>query len=182
MERKYYLVEPNGKSMEAIKEWQRLSREAWANADALTKEYGAKPEILKGREDIHGFIFEHDPGRAWKPVSGHKGCYAPDKRIKEGKEIAKKLNAIKFPGTRAFSNLIGGGFFIIVSGGRWASISFETIGEAYVISVPVGAIPSSEEEFIPPDARLLKMSEYYAIKEAAAEKTQEKNNGKEISC
>jgi hypothetical protein len=171
MERKYYLVKPDGKSMKAIKEWQRLSHEASEKANAITKELGAKPEILRNSENILGLIFDHDPGRIWKPVKqyGEKGknCYYPDKRIKEGRALAKRLNAIRLPGTHTFANLIGGGFFIVTDSRHWASISFHSIGENYIISVPIAE--KKEDAFIPPDTTLLKLSEYYAMKEAAEE-------------
>jgi hypothetical protein len=169
MERKYYLVDPAGKSMEAIKEWRRLSEEAYAKAAEITKEFGAKSEFLKNHESLIGLLFEQNPGRGWKPIRNFNDGYVPDKRIKEGKIIAKRLAAVQIPHTRTFSSLIGGGYFIIVSGGRWASISFETIGDAHVVSVPIGQYSCDEKEFIPPDTRLLKMSEYYAMKEAASE-------------
>jgi hypothetical protein len=114
-----------------------------------------------------GLKFERDPGRAWRPVLGHKDTYYPDKRTKEGKGIDKRLKAIKIPGSAEFSELIGGGYFI-VSGRNWASISFETIGDAYVVSMPIGDPEACKDaEFIPPDATILKYSEYYAMKEAA---------------
>lgn len=166
MERKYYLAEPDGKSMAAIKEWLRLRDEAVVKVEELTKAFGAKPEILRGNETIHGFVFDNDPGRAWKPIRDHKNCYAPDKRHKEGKLIAKQIDAIRIPHNRVLAELIGGGF-LVVCGNFWGSISFQTSGDNYILSVPIP--DKTENEFIPPDARLLKMSEYHAMKEAAEE-------------
>jgi hypothetical protein len=171
MERKYFVATPGGKSMEAIIAWQKISAEAWAKAEKIIEELGAGPNLLKTSFGIAGLCFEKDPGKAWKPVRGYgEGIYYPDKRIKEGKDIAKRLKEIEFPGSRTFASLIGGGFFII-SGNRWGSISFEEIGDAYIISIPIGKQEqSSDASFVPPDTLPLKLSEYYALKEAEADK------------
>jgi len=165
MERKYYLATPGGKSHEAILTWQKMSTEAIKEGYALAHELGAQ-RIYRSGERIVAFDFKkEDPGRAWRNVRA-LGCgkYMPNKTTKAGKEIMKKVDAIRIPDHRLFSELMGGGW-LIVRGNMWGSVSFETIGDNYVVSVPIG----DDEDFIPKDVTPLKLSEYYAMKEQAEE-------------
>lgn len=164
MERNYYLVDPNGKSMEAISEWQRMKIEAIDAAYTLAEEYGAD-SVWRAGERIVGFHFSSHPGRWWKPVPDLEGVYYPDRRSTAGKTIAKRIGALRIPGVNTFADIIGGGHFICLSDGRVTSIGFKEIGGRYVISMPkCDAHVGNEAGFIPPDTTLLKPSEYYALK------------------
>ena len=166
MERKYYLALPGGKSMEAINQWQKMNNEAWDALSALTEKYGAGKEVLQSGKNILAMCFKHDPGRGWCPEPYRKGCYKPHRGTKEGKEIARQMNAIKIPDSFTFAKLIGGGAFI-VNGNRWGNISFEKVDDNFIVSVPVGSSDHHDNDgsFVPPDATRLKLSEYYALKE-----------------
>lgn len=162
MERKYYLVKPEGKSMEAIMEWQKLSKEASKASYDLAKEYGAD-QVWQSRESILGFHFKTHPGRWWKEVTDHDDIYCPDRRSTAGKTIAKRMESIRLPGNETFANIIGGGHFI-VRGNQWGRIGFEIFGDKYVISLPIGDPEEKDSSFVPPDTTPLKLSEYYALK------------------
>jgi hypothetical protein len=166
MERNYYLVDPNGKSMEAIKEWRELVAAAQKVALDMAKEFGGD-EVWKNHESVIGFHFPQDPGRLWRPVSGQKDIYYPDKRTAEGRIIAKRLEAIRIPGAKRFAYIIGGGYFIILKNARASSIAFEQVGDQCIISMPRREdmeMGDNDEYFVPPDTKRLKLSEYYALK------------------
>jgi len=166
MDRKYYLVDPNGKSMEAIKEWQRMKIAAIEAAKNIALEFGADTEVITRGNFVAAFQFKSDPGRAWRPISKigeFLHCYTPDLRKKAGKAIFNRLSAIRMPGSEDFAKLIGGGFFI-VCGNQWGSISFQKFDDKYVISMPIGDRDNADAAFVPPDTTPLKLSEYYALK------------------
>ena len=167
MERKYYLADPNGKSFKAIKTWQQMSGDAITAALAVGEEFGAKT-VDRAGDSISAFHFDADPGPAWRQLKNHgKDRYFPHQGTKAGKELAKRIKAIKIPTAFLFAGLLGGGR-LIISGGRYWTASFEVIGDAYIVSIPVGdGSQSPDESFVPPDATPLKLSEYYALKEAA---------------
>jgi hypothetical protein len=167
MQRKYYLATPGGKSFEAINQWQKMSQEAMAAAEALCKEFGADMKIMHRGSHIDAFWFEKNPGAAWRRLRGCRDAYTPHKVTREGKEIAKRIDAVKIPDSRVFAELIGGPY-IIFDGYHASTTSFEKHGEKYIVSVPVGSAPDGG--FVPPDATLLQMSEYWAIREAADKK------------
>jgi hypothetical protein len=160
MERKYYLVTPGGKSDQAIKEWQQKYRDACAAGRALGREFGAG-EVYKQRNRITAFLFESDPGRSWRKLKGTDNQYMPHLTTKEGKAIGRRIDGIVIPGGLEFAKIIGSGF--IIREQFWGIPSFQKIGDDYVLSIPDG----DDARFVPPDAKLLKMSEYYALKEAA---------------
>jgi len=167
MERKYYLAQPGGKSMETITTWRKMYKEATAAAYALGQELGASFVYRRGAS-ISGFLFDRDPGRAWRPLKDQgKGLYMPNRATSIGKNIMKKVNAIKIPISSDFANLLGGGGFIL-SGNEIGYASFEIIGDAYIVGIPVEDNPygDNSDPFIPPDTTPLKLSEYYAMKEA----------------
>jgi len=165
MERKYYLVTPGGKTDQVIQEWRRLNHEACEAGLALGQDLGAT-EVFRQGPRIGAFVFDKDPGRSWRKIRGEENQYMPHKGTKEGRAVAERIDAIKIPDSHSFAKMIGCG--VIISGAQWGVPGFETLGDCCVISIPVGNSDISAP-FVPPDTTLLKMSEYYALKEAAEE-------------
>ncbi|KGM44463.1 hypothetical protein JY97_00510 [Alkalispirochaeta odontotermitis] len=100
---------------------------------------------------------------------------APNKRTKKGKEIAAEMQDLPRPfHSSAISRAFDAGEFISVSGGQTtiSYLHFEKLCGKYILSVPVNAYRDFDRteinDFVPPDATELKMSEYYALKEKAA--------------
>jgi len=162
MKRSYYLAFPNGKSAEAIKTWQEMTKNARGAAKKLMVEVGATAAYRRGVK-IVALEFNADPGRAWRAVGGYgRDCYCPDRRTRLGKMMGKRLDDITIPDVFTFARLLGTG--AILSGTEVGLPAFETIGDFLVISIPVST--RRGDGFVPPDATLLKMSEYYGMKEA----------------
>jgi len=166
MEKRYYIANENGKSMDAIREWQRLSRESEEKALQLADELKAKNVRYDHNGSLIDFEYEEHPGVGWIPARDREPkYYRPDRRTKTGKALIEKMKAIQIPTATTFADLIGGGHFVF-SGNMWGRISYEKTGDKYVISVPIPGQVGSEparEEFIPPDCVCIKKSEYLAM-------------------
>lgn len=173
MERRYYLVNESGKALDAIREWQRLTKEAQEKALKLREELKAI-NVRSCRDKLIDFEFDVHPGIGWIPAQDREPkFYRPDSRTKIGKALLLKMKEVQIPTSETFADLIGGGHFI-VSGNMWGRISFEKIGDKFIISVPIPGQVGNEPmdgEFTPPGCKLLKMSEYYALKEKAAKES-----------
>jgi hypothetical protein len=165
MERKRYLVHDPGRSLEAIKVWREQYRDFAAKLKALMDELGAINALRQGFS-MGALQFETvPPGGDWvvcKEYYDEPPFYKPNRKTKKGKEISMKLESLKEPDGMKFGKLLGGGEFII-QGNTWGSVSFEQLGDKFIIGVPIG----SGEPFIPPDSTELMMSEYWKLKEDA---------------
>ena len=171
MERKYYLATPGGKSEEAVRAWQKMHSNACDRVLAFCKSVGCTGKIVSSWRKINAFEFDHDPGRDWKRIKRYDDAYFPSKSTKEGKTLIKQIEALgEMPDGGTFARLINGPDMVI-SGGHWSTLSFQVLGDSIVVSVPVKYLEEvdDEKQFVPPDARELKMSEYYALKERAEE-------------
>jgi hypothetical protein len=179
-----FLTIPGGKS-------DKIAREVIAQRVAAQKARIAYltakgPDILNlfGNERAIGALILKDGAPmpdGWRKANELHRKYStegvfivPDKRRKdtyallcnELKQIPSLPDAHKFSARLGFGMMIRGRYMLLCS--------YEKIGEQIVISVPRYAPPEgglSDEEhtkqFVPPDCTQLKLSEYYAMKEAS---------------
>lgn len=160
MERKYFLVLPSGKSAEIVKIISDEHKAAHDQAQKILDECGGSG-FYRNSTRVTGIIFEQAPTHGWLKKDGY---YSPDRRTASGKKLWRNISSVKFPDSIRFNSLLGADW-VIVEGNKFGLASLEHIGGDAIIGIPVS---DKGEYFIPPDCKLLKMSEYYALKEKAA--------------
>lgn len=179
-----FIATPGGKShaivMAYIAECQAChdARSAYCkqlNADAYHAGWGISALLFKPEVTLpDGYRIDEKRGR-------HEGMvYAvPNRKVAAGKARVKELESLPgMPDAMRFSRLIG--FPVYIKGRAMLQASYGKIGESYIISIPkMDEVTESDltgnlndvskkkaSQFIPPDCTPLKLSEYYAMKEA----------------
>lgn len=150
-----------GRSLAAVLEWveaRKAQRKAWRE---FGERHGSKDLWMYSSsftgDRLAGLIFPAGMApKHWKTKTDRKtGCVfsVPDRRTKEGKAIDRELNDLPIV---VPSDDAGTEFF---SEGRMFSSGIRRLGDQWIIE-------SHRDAPAPPDARLLKKSEYWAMKEA----------------
>ena len=170
---KYTPFIAEGRSLEIIKEFQAEREAASRRIKDLTEEFGAASAIRQ--RAVIGFVFKdnkHPEGWKRKGRLQGKDYYAPERRKKADKEIWKRMSAATVPGGSELHKAFTGFMWGVMTdeagprGGLMLRyVTYEHIGDQTVIFVPVGT--KDEDKFAPPDARPIKMSELWTMKEAA---------------
>lgn len=175
----YYLVDKHGKYGQIIAGFMEERKAAHAKRVEVTKKYGAKAYYSR-TNSIVGLIYEDEskvpPSLVVKKMDNANRVFVPNKRTKAGKQLVQEFY-IPMPDGMTFHMRVwpeATGFGVTVghgpSGGfqiRW--ILYEIVGDEWILSVPRnmdGEIVWQPTEGATP----LKLSEYYAKKEALAEK------------
>lgn len=165
-DRIYYRV--NGGEALAIIETFCADQQAVADSwRAFAAKHGAK--LYRHDLSLRGLIFDGDPPEGWFPaVVFPSNVCVPNRRTKLGREIAENLSSLprKLSG-RDLAARLGGGEALLRAAGKLMWPGFEKIGNAYVLSMPIDEDGSHCAP--PPDCTQLKMSEYWALKEAVEE-------------
>jgi hypothetical protein len=133
--------------------------------NALAAEVGAEGPVHS--HSVVGFVFGGDtPPEGWSEAGRVEGrpYFAPSRRTKAGRALHGRMAAIRTLTGREFGQAFGH-HGVLVGGNRILFMAFEPLGDALVIAVPRG--DGDGEGLVPPDAAPLKMSEYWAMKEAA---------------
>lgn len=168
---KYYIA--GGKTLDAVRAWQKELHLSDAAIDQLKSEFGAKGMVRRG-ERIAGLIFEGEAPAGWRSEWGAGSKFHfPYRKTKADKAIWAKFSAINIPTARAFSTLLGlGAHGVMTQSASGLGFTmhypvFETLAdERVIVSIPASDSGDPEKEFIPPDCEPLKVSEYFALKEA----------------
>lgn len=161
MDRKYFLA--HGESEAKVRSFFEKRREANNVAEALAKEVGGKGAAV-GRTMV-GVIFEGNAPDGWTSkgcVSDGTAYYSPLRRTKAGKDICKRMSAIRVPDASALHSEFTSEGGCLEPNGQGISIcwiSAEIAKGKAIISVPGGM------DFVPSESTPLKMSEYWALKE-----------------
>lgn len=163
-----FIATPGGKSHQAIDAFHANADAAYEAQRNYANSLGAK--AWYGRGGIAALLFENEPtelpvGFRRDPKHDMQRMFAlvPDKKAKAGKVRAAELKALpRSPDLMDFSKTIGFGF--IIRGMAMMMASFETVGDSRILTIPKPEDPG--KQFIPPDCTPLKLSEYYAMKEA----------------
>lgn len=149
-----------GELLEKIHQFHRERVGSIETRNALFAKYGAK-NGWGTDSGLTALLFDKSP-EGWR-YERSSGAYKPPLG-NAGKEIRKELAGSRILGGSDFSHLIGVGGCLSSSGNgglcmRYAH--YEQIGDTMILMIP------SVETWSHPDARELKMSEYFALKEAA---------------
>lgn len=167
-----------GRSLEAatkaLAEWTA----AVDRMNALCERVGASHPVRRGKV-VSGFAFVgKEVPDGWRDIGGiemeERGVrvYAPKRTTKAGRALLEEMAAAGFDGHAALNVALGlhasGVMSAVGLGFSLRSATAEIIDGKCVIGIPLvdGKLPGEP----PPDAVPLKLSEYYALKEAAAEK------------
>lgn len=164
-ERKYYLA--HGTSEAKVRDFFERRAAAIRTGNELAVSVGATCAVFGSR--LAGVLFEGKAPDGWTEKGRtNKGerYFMPLRKSKAGKELSQRLSAVRITdGVELHSIFTNEGAHLIDTIGGSFSIQYIsaeiTKGKA-IISVPEGM------DFVPPDATPLKMSEYWAIKEAKA--------------
>lgn len=170
----YYIAK--GRSLEAVERYQKEALAHRENGRALQTQLDAQGIFEIGNQVV-GFAYDRNcdlpKGLRWDKKNGHRGMAVPDRRLKEGKAIQKRLESPACPSSWDFNHWILGDKAMYVLGphpnGHSSSIGivgFEHLGGDWVLKVPV---PDKGKAPAPIDAEPMKRSEYWARKEAQQE-------------
>lgn len=162
-EREYYVA--GGDDLEKAMAFIHERTAAHKAMDAVAAKYGGTA-VTNGRF-LCGIAMDSPPP-GWKKAGDVKGrpFYLPKKTTKALKAQYQEIIGTRVKGAVEFSSLFNfGGVFKDghTSGGpmRILHMSWEWVGDTLLLSVPIGG------GFVPNGSRLLKMSEYWAMKEQA---------------
>lgn len=169
-EREYWLA---GGEDKAKAEAFIAEREADFRAMAdITKEFGADNSVTRGSA-LAGLSFAGDQCPVgWREVARMRDgdkmrpYFMPKRTSKALKEIARKIGSVHAKGASQFTGHMGGHSVMKSGDGlgmRILYMSWEFVGDDLLLSVPVG-----DTGFKPNGSRKLAMSEYWAMREAAA--------------
>lgn len=160
-----------GKSLEVVEKYRTDTQAAHNHWWAVARDLGATG-LMASVDRLFGFVFEGDPGAAHKKTlrrvkDAGTVYWAPNKRYKAGKELAKRLEEVRCPHSGSLTRQLVGDPFAYVNMGesgpggsiRFRMIGFHVIGDETILTVPAGG-PT------PPDAVRIKTSEYWALREA----------------
>lgn len=163
-ERSYFLA--HGESEAKVRDFFERRTTAIREANDLAKSVGGTCAVFSSY--VSGVMFDGNAPEGWT----HKGYttdggkyWMPLRKSKAGKELAKRLTAIRIPGAMDLHGALSSeGGYLAGSGTGFALhwISAEIAKGKAIISVPAGM------DFTPPESTPLKMSEYWAIKEGEA--------------
>lgn len=170
----YYIA--RGRSLEAVERYQKDALAHRENARTLQTELGATG-LFEIENRVVGFAFDRAAelpvGLRWDKNHGHRGMAVPDRRLKEGKDIQKRMDSPTCPSAWDFNHWVLGDRSMYILGphpnGHSSSIGivgFEKLGDDWVLRVPV---PDTGSAPVPLDAEPMKRSEYWARKEAQQE-------------
>ena len=156
----------DGPVLDAIVQWKCASETAAAKRTAMIREFKAEGVYSNSRA-IVGFVW-NDPALvppSFRHYSGDpKAVYRPNRKTKEGKEIARQL-CISYPEYQNFDKAIGGpgGVFGFNDHGQSVMMwcSFEELNGVYVVSIPSS---TKSDSFVPAGCVELKGSEYLQLK------------------
>lgn len=161
VERKHYLV--TGALRASYDAWNAADEAKRQEWNAWAESYGVETivinsglgclqidglMIVKGKEPPAGF-------RVYRARHGGPDWWGPALKTKEGREIQQTLNRL------ARNNPTLPGFSHVLAGNKFCTEGWELLGNDLIVSIP------QPTEYVPPDSRYLKMSEYYALREAA---------------
>jgi hypothetical protein len=161
-----------GTALQIIKDWQAASLAYREHMVAIQKRLGATGMFTYSDGRFAGFAFNEDVElpKHLRRVKDNKECVVPNGRYKDGQALTRELGEDQPMGQMALTSKLVGGPKVTGAargGGMYMGmVSFETIGDEVIIGVPL--MPDGEPMGIPDDSPQLKMSEYWALKEAAA--------------
>lgn len=160
VQRKHYLI--TGELRATFDRWAKDDEAKREASLAWAKSYGVETAIeLRGWG--HTTLMGLAPVEGKEPPAGFKLCrdkrggekwWGPDLKTKLGKEIQRTLAGMERHGPTL------PGFSHVLVGNRLCTEGWEMVGEDLIVSIP------QPSDYVPPDSRFLKMSEYHAIKEA----------------
>lgn len=166
MEYRYYLA--GGESEQKVREFFKRRADIHDQIIALGKELGGTP-IANGRT-VSGFAFDECPDgwrkAGWTPKGGD--YFLPVRRSKAGKELYKRIEAFRIPDAHEIHSMFSN------DGGVWGEMSVRGGFPIYYITAEISKgkviihVPE-KSDLEPPESKLLKNSEYWAIKEQAKE-------------
>jgi len=160
-EREYYVA--GGDDLEKARAFVAEREAAHKAMDAMAAKYGGTA-VTNGRF-LCGIAMDAPPP-GWKKAGDVKGqlFYLPKKTTKALKAQYQEIIGVRVKGAVEFSSLfkLAG----VMKDGRTYNgpirilhMSWEWVGDTLLLSVPIGS------GFVPNGSRLLKMSEYWAMKE-----------------
>ena len=124
--------EPLKKFKQMLKDRQAAIEQCWD----LCKEVGAIRYGLSGggmQERLSCFQFEGKPDeQLWKRTR-HDDAWQPRLATKAGKELWKRMQAIKIPGGSTVASIIGMQCFKFP---EWRTPGFYVLGRRYIVKVP----------------------------------------------
>jgi hypothetical protein len=163
----YYLVK-SGKAKEAIRAYIDGMHRYNDHLKSMCEKYGAKAWMTSG-PFLVGLQFEKEPPAPWKHLPRKYRHYRNDvynvsTKTKEGKALSAELHSVKHPE-----------FHVDGKGDSWVTIDrylygpyFEIVGDKYILVIPING--QADKQFVPDgDLQLLKLSEYWRIKEESGE-------------
>lgn len=162
----YFIV--GGRDLERYQAMLARREDALDQSKALEAKYGGKAAVQHGR--IVGFLTAECP-RGWREAGRLDGkpFYYPYRKTKTGKETDKELSAVKIPnGGDLHMEFCGNSFGVMAKN----SFSFRSMSSANVGGVDIFILPVGHD-FKPDGSRQIPASEYWRMKEAAAEARQE---------
>lgn len=161
-ERKYYLA--HGDSEAKVRDFFTKRQAAIIAANDMAKEVGGNGTV--GAYRISGIVFKDGAPEGWTEkgtsTDGQR-YYMPLRRSKAGKALCQRLAQIRIPAASDLHSEFspdGGHMSTVGLGITINYISAEIVKGKSIITVPDGI------DFVPPESTPLKMSEYWALKEA----------------
>jgi len=169
--KRYFIVE-SGTVAEALDKFISARKEAIAKRNVFLERYGAT-QLYWNRNGIASIVLETPP-EGW--VRSRHGGWKPDHRTKEGRALIKEMKAIRDLDYRDLQAAVIGNDspFIFMEGMRCLFMGLESVNGTRILVVPDisetgGGIVRGEGWIAPEGCREIKTSEFYALKEAAAE-------------
>jgi len=178
MSLRYYLAQ--GRSKELVEAWIEKQRTYRKWAQALADEFKATNFFTVGRR-LFGFEFKDNPPKdLWRQHREYPEIWIPNGRTKAGKAVAQRMTqGPPWPNTDELTvELIGSAVYSSRQGQEGlyvASVGIECLDGDLIILVPDGTPWDVNGVHEPPDATLLKNSEYWLLKEA--QEAKEKGHG-----
>ena len=182
MERRYtyYIVEGEGPAMAAIDQYTKEAIAYIDHVKMIGDKYGAE-QIYQGRYGIIGLLFEDKdnvPAGLMHKKDHPENVYAANKATKAGKALAEEFAAVARPNINTISRVAKTNPVMVTDHRSRTGIAlsypcYERIGDAYVWKVPVQPSGDRDAEKRAPamedltGLREIKVSEYWAMKEAA---------------
>jgi hypothetical protein len=179
----YYIVEGDGPAKAAIDQYSKESLAFMDHVRAIGDKYGVE-QIFQGRNGIIGLLFENKedvPEGLMHKKDHPDNVYSPNKRSKAGKVIAKEFAAVHRPDIHTISRIAKTNPVMVQdprgrTGLAMLWPTYEVVGKVCVWKVPVdqsdrgytGRAPAMEDFT---GLREIKKSEYWAMKEAAKDRT-----------
>jgi hypothetical protein len=163
-----------GKVLEAIHSFLETRNKQLEARNALAKEFGASGYVSSSGA-ITAFSFDGEHPKGW--IQNRKdGGHMPTAKTPEGKALRERMKLPQW-GASKFHEMMGLDDFTFMQGMRMRYISFEKLGDVFVMHIPKIEKPGKEDEesglgeghkWTPPDdgCQPLKMSEYWQLKES----------------